>query len=275
VQLSSELPLRVYEQVFWGIDRLIGKNYPHRGPILVEAHSGWYVRHPDSALGRDELPRLIDEVVFLGVPGLSLAGLTRVSSAGFRALTELHRAGESLEILDLFNTRVAGRDLVDSLRGFTGLRSLHLAGTGVSAAALAELVEKLPRLQKLHLGWTEIDDQALAVIAQFRDLTDLDLRETKVSDEGLLSLQSLGNLKCLGLQGLSITDRGVDALRDMASLTRLDLSHTEITNRSVEALTTLRALDTLVMRATRVGMDQHSRLRAAAPGLAATDGIVR
>lgn len=267
MDLSSNLALRVYEQIFWGIDKPLGYTLDEdesgaRKPVSVPADIPWYASHPDPRMPAWFLKELVAEISAKGIPGLSLAGCQQLDDEAFAHL----QAAPRLEILDLFNTRITDAG-VAFLGKLTALGSLNLAGTAITDRAI-EVIAGLPALETLHLGWTELSDASLARLASAPSLKTLDLRGTRITDAGLARLTGLKSLRALSLQETGAGDAGVAALAPLAPvLERLYLGYTRVTDACVNTLTTFTRLRTLSLRGTVISAEQEKRLAAALTGL--------
>ena len=262
MELQSQLPLRVYQQVFLGNDKPLG--YTLDGGVSVPDGVTWYVRHNDDQIDDDYLDVLVAEVVAKKIPGLSLASCRRLTDAGLQKLL----AAKHLETLDLFNARI-GDVGAATISRLSNLKSLNLAGTAVTDSATASLA-RLERLERLHLGWTSIGDAALEPLARIKSLRMLDLRSTRISNAGLKQLASMTALETLGLQETQVGD--VASLLPLApTLVRLYLGYSTITDESIDHLKTFSRLRTLMLRGTRLRRDADASLRTSLTSLGGLD----
>jgi hypothetical protein len=104
----------------------------------------------------------------------------------------------------------------------------------------------------LDIGRTRVSDAGLKRIAHLRRLRNLDLdRLEKVTDAGIAVLAQFPDLAELNLRGTGVAD-GVAALRQNLKLQELDLSETKVGDPSIPALAGLPELRSLILMKTRV-----------------------
>lgn len=95
--------------------------------------------------------------------------------------------------------------------------SLHTVDfSSAPLAATNDVLHRLGesrRLAVLRLRGATLDDAAAPTLAEFTELTELDLRQTAITNAGLSHLATLRNLKLLHLTGATVTREGVKPLR--------------------------------------------------------------
>ncbi|KAI9007957.1 hypothetical protein CLU79DRAFT_777262 [Phycomyces nitens] len=167
-----------------------------------------------------------------------------------------------LAILDISNTELDDRDMIQTISGYRHLRELRMTGcksiTSVGLAAIPkslldleviqfpnreqELDDILQRYTDLPLqhmdltGFLEITDVGLEHISKMKDLKYLSLEGTKVTDEGIGLLKDLLELETLYLDRTAVTDLGIDALSGLSRLTSLSLSRTNVTDEALKKM---------------------------------------
>ena len=160
---------------------------------------------------------------------------------------------------------VIARWIGDSLGGVVDLRagrirSLSLARSQVNDSQLG-LIANLKELEQLDLDATEIGDLGLASLARLQSLKRLRLGSTTVSDRGLAHLAALDKLESLSLAGTLVRSLGPLP----ASLRELDLSSTSIKAEALAHLASLSRLNlayTDLSDASLAQLGTFSRLRA-------------
>ncbi len=185
---------------------------------------------------------------------LSLAN-TRVSDVGLVQLKNLTK----IKSLDLQGTRVKGLEFAN-LSGLTALDTLNLDSTQISDRGAAQLAQfttlvalnlnnnpsitdkgvgqlaPLVKLQSLGLRGTLVGDPAMAPIAKFADLQQLDLSSSTVTDAGVAQLRSLANLRTLNLSGTTVGDGSLGTAAGFKNLRSLDVAKTKVTDGGVATL---------------------------------------
>ncbi len=270
MKFSSELALRVYRQVFLGIDKPLGYTIDEETgqskAVDIPDGAAWYVQHADYQLPDSYVGTLAAEVKSKAVPGLSFASCHEITRQGIEQLKGLGH----LEILDLFNTH-ADDGAMETVAGLSGLKSLNLAGTEITDKGV-RLIAGLPQLERLHLGWTHVTDAGLMALASMKSLRTLVVRNTQITDAGLSHLAGMSGLETLDVQETGVGDQGVANVKALkASLKRLYLGYTAITDAALEDLKSFTPLKTLMLRATHLKRDHDVALKAALPQLGGVD----
>jgi len=91
-------------------------------------------------------------------------------------------------------------------------------------------------VEDLKAGGKDFTDSSLDWVADFHDLTSLQLDGTKITDGGLSNLSHLHKLQHLSLGECSITDVGVKHLVGLKQLEVLELNDTGVTEQGVRLL---------------------------------------
>jgi hypothetical protein len=91
-------------------------------------------------------------------------------------------------------------------------------------------------IEDLKAGGKDFTDSSLDRIADFHDLTSLQLDGTKITDGGLSKLSHLHKLQHLSLSECSVTDVGMKHLVGLKQLEVLELNDTGVTEQGVRLL---------------------------------------
>jgi hypothetical protein len=84
----------------------------------------------------------------------------------------------------------------------------------------------------LSISNSKINDEILDVIAQMKNVNELELKEcTNISDLGITKLQMMSNLKYLNLFSVDCSDIGCESLKDMPNLQYLVVAHTRVSGK--------------------------------------------
>ncbi len=231
-------------------------------------------RSESSARSTNPLSRTLAVCALLLV-GLSLLLLARRAQATARSLTELRRAGVSVEtrcdshaaplfvserLADWWPSSVQVRIDGESSRLLSDtLRRLHqvpaathlvIQNARLNQTDLDELV-RLPRLTQLALH-----DCAVAGtwdwLTRLRGLACLSLRGSDVTDAACAELACIDTLQHLDLIGSRVTDAGAAHFTRLSRLTYLDLRGTAVSDHLLATLSTLPQLEVVDARGTRV-----------------------
>lgn len=260
--VSSDLPLRVYESDFLETDAFLGETGPRR-TVSVPDSATWLVRHPDHCIRDDYLAVLAAEISARHFPGLSLASCRSITDAGLAELRGL----KHLRTLDLFNTPTTDKGL-EQIASLTELRRLNLAGTGISGRGL-RVLKSFPALEQLHLGWCDIGDDALADLEGLPSLRVLDLRAIRMTDAGLLHISRIPTLEVLGLGETAVSGSGLKFLAELKGLRVLNLEYSEMSEDYVTLFNPrgLGRLAKLQLRGTRISRLSDQRIRESYEGI--------
>lgn len=129
------------------------------------------------------------------------------------------------------------------------LVTLTLAGSPVTDRALAILADS-KKLTKLNLSQTKIE--TLEHVGKLKELTMLDLKDTKVTDQALRNLSGLIKLRVLALSDCPITDQALVLLPVLPDLHELELEGTDLTGATFDHLKKQKKLATLRIKKTLV-----------------------
>jgi uncharacterized membrane protein len=99
-----------------------------------------------------------------------------------------------------------------------------------------ELLPFKEQLIWLKLGGTQINDSALATVAQFTNLTRLNLENTNITNQGISNLATLTQLQYLNLVGTDISTEGLLPLSNLGKLQQVFLFKTKISSQSFNEL---------------------------------------
>lgn len=133
---------------------------------------------------------------------------TAVTSQGFRAVKNL----TNLE--DLFAASLKlNDDCISSLEHLTKIKSLGLGGSCVSDKGMVYLA-KLKNLQDLYLARSPVTDKGLApVLANCKDISNLDVANTDVTVKLLPALKALPKLRSLTVTTRRFTPAQLNLMR--------------------------------------------------------------
>lgn len=101
------------------------------------------------------------------------------------------------------------------------LQASYFSASQFKSESLQELLPVKQQVVSLLLNKMPVTDKDLQVIAQFKELRELNLSFTKVSDSGIGALLSLPALKHLSLSGTNITAAGLKKITASKSLKNL------------------------------------------------------
>src|SRR4051794_14381165 len=198
--------------------------------------------------------------------------------------------------VNLRSSWIDDSDLLELAR-LPQLTDLDLSETRIADIGF-QYLKPLKNITRVNLYYAEqIGDGALAVMREWKNLKELNLRGTKVTDAGLVHLAglpvesldvgyslftdngfdqlvNLPQLKKLAVGGNKLTDTGINSLRLLPALVDLDLSGGQrtdsgiwaaaITDRGIEtldALTRLQALNVRGAKFTDAGFVRLTRLK--------------
>ena len=104
-------------------------------------------------------------------------------------------------------------------------------------------LDKMDKLlsAKDHVTWLKMSnikltDKHLAVIAQLKNLTKLNISLNAISNDGVKYLEGLSHLVSLNLYGTSVTDEAMESLEKIKSLKNVYLWQTGVTGQGAELL---------------------------------------
>jgi internalin A len=149
------------------------------------------------------------------------------------------------------------------LSGLTSLETLDLCDSSADNGLLASLAD-YQNLSFLNLSGSDVTDDAMAVVGGFAQLRSLDLEDTCVSDVGLAHLARLQNLTRLNLTGTVVTDDALRFLAENQGLELLYLGRTQVRGDFLEHVAKLPGLIKLSLGETGVtsqSLAELSRLR--------------
>ena len=144
----------------------------------------------------------------------------------------------NLSSLMLYNVAIT-TDGLRHLGSLSNLRSLSLHGSRVTSLVP---IRPLTKIRWLCLAYTPIDDSALAVLQNWPQLYDLDLRKTNITDAGMVTLSGLSSLRELNLSQTRVTDAGLRHLARSNSLRSVVVRETEVTDAGIAGFSRVNAL---------------------------------
>ncbi|WP_353620892.1 DUF2231 domain-containing protein [Flavihumibacter fluvii] len=102
--------------------------------------------------------------------------------------------------------------------------------------AIEELLPVKQQVISILLNKMPVVDNDMKVIAQFKELRDLNLSFTKVSDSGINALLSLPNLKHLSVSGTRVTASGLKRVAAIKSLKQLYCWSTDVSDEDLVSI---------------------------------------
>ena len=117
---------------------------------------------------------------------------------------------KKLKMLRLWGPTV-DNSVLDFVKAASSLKILSLEATNVGADGLAK-VASLP-IQELLSNAPNIDTDALAHVANLKNLAKLELRNVAVGNKGMAHLAGLKELKVLDLSETAVGDKGLEHLK--------------------------------------------------------------
>jgi Leucine-rich repeat (LRR) protein len=122
----------------------------------------------------------------------------------------------------------------------TQLKSLRIEGNQIGDLGVAAL-KGLTNLESLNVAqssWVnsrmQIGDRAMAYVAGFTKLRELDLSRLPVTDEGFAKLSALAELRSLNISGTQITASGLKTLASFPHLQLLEAGGPAINDESMQ-----------------------------------------
>lgn len=113
--------------------------------------------------------------------------------------------------------------------GFTNnLLDVKFEGKDLSDEKLQSLSEISEHITWLSFAKSNISDRELKYVAQFKNLTRLQLERTDISDEGIEPLSVLEHLETINLYETSVSDKCLEYLTQIPSLKRVYLWRTNL-----------------------------------------------
>jgi internalin A len=130
---------------------------------------------------------------------------------------------------------------------------VNLRGSWVTDTDLRQLAQ-YPELTTLDLSLTHVTDEGMAELRNLRNITDLNLYYAEyVTDQGVAAIKDWKKLKRLNLRGTKASDTSLEHISGITSLESLDVGATQITDVGLERLTTLTNLKELRMGGNELG----------------------
>jgi hypothetical protein len=143
----------------------------------------------------------------------------------------------------IYVVRLANREVPDdAMEAFDGVHyvaELFLNGTKLTDRGFRHLRDL--RCHTLAPNNTKISDESLKLLAEWQDLTGLDLEGSPITDVGLAHLKKLSSIRFMRLANTEITDAGVKHLANHRSLRNIEFGN----GVTAEGLSNLRLLPSL------------------------------
>jgi hypothetical protein len=158
--------------------------------------------------------------------------------------------------------RLLGVDFVRNVEYVRQERTLTHAGR-------TEFLHVLGDLPRLRVVWLFArpcaTDDDLRILADYKQLTSLNLVADDVSDFGITHLSTLSELVTLRLVRPHISADGIKGIGEMANLKRLALCEVQLNDESLWGLCSLKKLKALRLQLVQVDMAWRERLKHALP----------
>jgi internalin A len=153
----------------------------------------------------------------------------------------------------------AAPDWIQSLGGSTTrdaqgvVIGVNLRASWVTDTDLRKLAE-YPELTSIDLSLTHISDEGVAEFKNLRNVTDLNLYYAEyVTDQGVAAIKDWKKLKRLNLHGTKCSDTALEHIAGISSLESLDVGSTLMTDVGLERLGMLTNLKELTMGGNELG----------------------
>lgn len=122
-----------------------------------------------------------------------------------------------------------------------GTGSNYVSVDGINAAAFSDadmqlLLPLKDQLVWLSLAGTRVTDSAFTVLAKFRHLVRLDLRNVAIKGKGMNALNACAELRYLNLAGTAVTDEGLLSLQKNKKLQQVYLYQAGVKPAAVQQL---------------------------------------
>lgn len=178
----------------------------------------------------------------------------------YRALAGLSRL-RILELNGAFNITDAG---VKHLARLHNLQRFRICCSEVSDEGM-RILANFPQMTHLDLGVMDIGDATLIYVAKMKELEWLDLGATHITGNGLANLTDLPKLESLNIGMTRVGDAALPHLAKMHSLRHLNLHHSRLSGEGILQLATLTNLKTLDLQNNFVPADDLATLRQRLP----------
>lgn len=152
------------------------------------------------------------------------------------------------KLLDLESVTFFGPQVTDEgflqLSPLKNLKTIRLANTTITNASFEMIRDNMPELTQLYANRIELGNDGLAIIAQMKKVSRLEILSNNIDMFGLKSLGQIEGLKVLDLRGCT----SLTSLTYLASVKNLEVLklRNPISNRGIKTLLkceNLRALD--------------------------------
>jgi len=177
------------------------------------------------------------------------------------ALLEPFR-GKPIRDIAFVNAKVSEAGIVRTLRDFPDQKAVCVTQMPIGDLALAPLAQ-FRDLEDVQFSSTKITSAILPLIGQQRGLKHLSLGETAVDDTGFAHLEGLSKLEFLGLNNTIITSAALTSIGKLTNLEIMTLRGTQIDDDGLKHLTglkRLRQLDISETKITNAGMVHIAQL---------------
>jgi tetratricopeptide (TPR) repeat protein len=120
-------------------------------------------------------------------------------------------------------------------------------------------------IKELDLTGTQVHDQSLVAIQHLPKLQSLKLKGTQISSPGMTSLTQIHTLVLLDASNTAVADDGLTQASSWTNLRYLSLNNTAVTDASIPHLTSITTLKGLSLLNTRVTAEGAQTLKKALP----------
>lgn len=164
------------------------------------------------------------------------------------------------------------RQRIDSLEtltdaSFQDLGKAYQQFLRVTKQEVIQFLDDERKITQLSLSYSDIDDEALARLANLKQLEWLALSNTQVTDSGLQHLTGMQVLDQLFLEQTEVTDAGLIPISELVSLRELSLAGTKVSDTGLEQLKPLTKLTVLNLEGCNVSPASIERLKESLPDL--------
>ncbi|KYQ89175.1 hypothetical protein DLAC_10420 [Tieghemostelium lacteum] len=181
----------------------------------------------------------IQQIIKLPLMQLNLSNCVNITNQGLFFITYF---GETLRILDLFQTKIFGAGLVN-FKKLSKLQSITLPGRdGFTDQSVVHL-NNLVNIRKLDLN-DYIHLTSIVPLTNVINLVELHLSNTKITDDSLQVVKSMTLLEILSLDRTLITDAAIPLISKLSLIT-LSLMSTKISGECLKDLSGISTLQNL------------------------------
>lgn len=126
----------------------------------------------------------------------------------------------------------------------------------------ATVFEKNHQVVEVSANRSSITDEDLALLSEFRSMTDLSLEQTKIGDAGMAQLGNLQRLEWLNLYRTKVSDTGLTSISRLSRLEHLPIGETDVTDAGLVQIGKMKQLLYLGLRGNDVSDKGLKELRS-------------